>query len=365
MSAGMVPYPWPKDSIVSDMLSRMLSSPESVPLLDIPRGTTVMELPFLKQSLNVLEEACDCLSCDKNSSPSEWPPIQCREELLIGEISTFALHVLVPSLFESPQKILVHSFDYLMYPQWGPADSVRQIMQNGQPTSCSLEHVLSTALILVDHSVCPENGWVMSCQWGQAVYPRLFETQNPFEEGYLTLCWAPGVLRYGSVAYPHGVDHDDLSNLEVQEKKGCEMVSIPHDSFPNQSLVWKVAPGDDTHHIQIATHDPDSANLAPINTLTGLVSSLILPQCGHDVNAALDGPDPLTRYETYLTGLNPPDMDDDTQVINMVPMHSDNGLRTYAIAAYTSCGPIVLKKDACMACCLAFARKIQSRVIIC
>ena len=377
--AGMSRHPWPKDYIVSDMMSRMLGSTESVALLDVPSGTTVMDLPFLKKSLDVLEDMCRCENCDKIPF-AESSFIPCEKKGLVNAISTFALRVLVLSLFENPDEMLVVYSHLSVSGQHSMvANHIYQIMQTGRPINCSPDEVMVNAFLLLDQNRIIGHDWVIHSHKGQTVYPRLFETQDPYEHGYMTLRWAPGIICFAGETYAHGSGRAYSPTIQVNEKKEHEMVSIPRNLFPNERLIWKVTPGDRIIYIHVAKTE-SNVQRAPRKMLLGLASSLILRRCAHVAQSPLDEPDSLSRYATHLVNQNPPDMDKDPRIINVVPVDGNNGLRLFALAGYApshemiaswapstgeSYGPIVLRKDACMACCLAFARKIKSRVIIC
>ena len=366
----MVPCPWPREFVISDILSRMLGSTESPKLLDMPTGTEFMDLPSLKRSLGELQQKCRCPLCDRNTIHKD---MRCWKEDRIQSISIFAAHVMLLSLFQDSEKLLVHSIKYGIHKPAGLVTSIRQIMQTGQPTSCPLDDVLIPALTLVNHDVSvirEENSWAISCYKGQAVYPRLFETQNPYEDGYMTLCWAPGSIYYDGQTYPRGVGSHlfPLFKIEIGGGKAHEKVRLPRNSHPNHRLVWNVTPDDGVLLIDIAMSEYNNAQRSPINLLRGLTPTFILRRCSHAANSELDEPDPLSRYAPHLININPPDMVDDPNIINVVPVDGNNGLRMYALSGYQLAedgGPIVLRKDACMACCLKLARKIGSRVVVC
>lgn len=367
-TAELVPFPWPKDHVIEAMLSRLLNSNGPVHLLEIPKGTTVMDLPLLKEHFPTdITGQCRCAGCVTAQEPSVDNRSICKRKNFIHSLSTFAGIVLLLSLFQFPENLLVNANQ--------PSETknmVGLILDTGQPVSCHFSYILKAALRLVGHDMTETKHWVISCYRGQAVYPRLFETQNPYESGYLTLCWAPGLLRHERDTYSHGVgfgDYSAESHPRSELIENNEIATMPTNMYSGYQTVWRVSPGDNILQINLGIDRindlPKYGIIAPVTVITGLISALVIGRCAHAAKAKLASLDPLVRYTKLPPFSTSPHLDENPQAINVVPVDGNNGLRMYALGCYASQGRVVLRKDACMACCLELARKIGSRVVIC
>lgn len=362
--------PWPRDHAIAAILSRMLNSNGPENLLEIPKGTSVMDLPLLKECFpKDVEGQCQCLGCIPTEESSDDETRECQRKAFVRNLSIYAFNVLLLSLFQFSENLLIDANQACR-----TRHEISSILETGQPVSCHYSYILKAALVLLGHDLlrrAEATQWMISCYRGQAVYPRLFETQNPYESGYLTLCWAPGLLRHEQETYSLGIGSTGFvssrqSNKNMEQK---EIVTMSRNMFFGYNTIWRVAAGDDVlvldFGIENSGADQRYSMVSPVLTLTGLVFTLIPRRCSHPANAQLPKPDPLAIYNTFPSGFTTPYLGEDPRTISVIPVDGNDRLRLYALASYASYGPLVLRKETCLACCLAFARKVNSRVVIC
>lgn len=387
------PYPWPKDHVVSSTLTRMLSSNEAIYLPDNVNDAQFMDLPLLKQCMNDLSAKCPCVGCtgsDKLPGSLFINEHKCDKEKVLEKIAILALHVLILSLFDFPGDLLIYT--YRDHGRSKLVEAVSLILRARTPVTCSINNILKVALNLLGHSVgdmssdnvevngsppddlSGDNHWVISCFRGQAVYPMMFETQTPFEDGYMTLCWAAGLLRYEGENYSQGKGINNT--LYISRMISYDAVTTASNLLPGHNLEWRVTSGDTVLDIVLGIQrsgDPvfEHGVRSPIQILIGLTSTLILHSCAHDPHAELAEPDPccarsIGRYGTKITHyIDGVAFHIDPRTIEIVPVDGNDSLRMYALASYAYYSPIILRRNACLACCIVAARRIGAKVIIC
>jgi hypothetical protein len=101
-------YPFPKDVMISNILFRMLGlsdSPVSNKLPPLKEGLMVTDLPLVSLHLEGLRRSCLCRTCSSTGLMFE----ACNTALFMGRLSEFAANVLLLSLFESPEALLVYN----------------------------------------------------------------------------------------------------------------------------------------------------------------------------------------------------------------------------------------------------------------
>jgi hypothetical protein len=81
----------------------------------------------------------------------------------------------------------------------------------------------------------------MSCFKGQVIYPHLYESFKYDKQGYLTLDWLPGLLRYRGEVYTRVVGDGTGSSSGRDPVRGvCGEVTRPCNLVPDVKVVWHV-----------------------------------------------------------------------------------------------------------------------------
>lgn len=198
--ASLVAYPFPKDATISRMMSYIIGC-KDIELLVPPDQTTIKELPAVRNHLNELRKTCNCASCNTKLANLHE---RCQSDQFISSVALLTAQILALSLFDHAQD---SDIPLLVRPQWGlPYDKLYQNVEHiirgqFQPSAnhdkSDIFYLLETALNLVGHTEhkcvaeIQNQNWVMSSYKGQAVYPRIYETQQVDEPGWLVLNWAP------------------------------------------------------------------------------------------------------------------------------------------------------------------------------
>ena len=101
-----------------------------------------------------------------------------------------------------------------------------------------------------------------------------------------------------------------------------------------------------------------SVGLKPAQALANLAKALLVEDCPHDPNVDLDFSNPRLRFSGPLRPCDP------SAEISVVAVDGEDGLRFIALSTLEEEYPVVLRKRACLACCLVICQKTGSRVLI-
>ncbi|PMD37951.1 hypothetical protein L207DRAFT_491552 [Hyaloscypha variabilis F] len=334
-------YPFPKDVMISTILSRMLGLSESPVLNKLPslkEGLMVTDLPLVSLHLEDLRRSCLCRICSSTGRIFEV----CKIAVFMGRLSEFAAKVLLLSLFESPEALLVYNGNHHTSKF---TSAIRQILTTGKTNNVSLTDILEAALSVVGHDVADDLArylWVLSCYKGQAVYPKLFETRCIQDPGYLTLSWAPGLLRYDGEVYSKAIGDRGAGQILSSQRPNdiaTEAVSLPINLVPDQHLVWRVIREDGFLRINVGIEANGawmSMIHSPLTMLKNLPSALVTLPCSHSVNEPLKTPDKWCQYTEPSQPLGSPEQAKDPNFISVVAADGNDGLRMYALGFYDS-----------------------------
>ena len=375
-----VARPFPEDMVISDMLSRVLNSTDSCCLQSLGNGQKLMDLPVVASFLNDLKQDCDCDRC--NSSPPESSVrgfTYCKLERFWDIVSLFVSVVLSLSLFDCPDTLLVrlNQPSELGAPSHGRlgkfAHAVRIILCTGGLATCSINAVLQYALLLIGHDVSQDletNRWVMSSYKGQVVYPKLFETRNLAESGFLTLSWVTGNVRHLGEVYSRGTGDGWSQAREDDETVLSKTVQYPINLTKDCNLKWDVHTSEDSLSIRMGIQRSGDklkvlALTAPFAVLRNLVSALIYIRCPHPPDSALSDPDSSCRYSTSPAIRDHLKRENDAEKIFVVADAGNDGLRMFSLGSPAPPFPVVLRKDACLSCCVQLCRRAGYAAIIC
>jgi hypothetical protein len=363
-------YPFPKDVAISNILFRMLGlsdAPVSNKLPPLEEGLMVTDLPLVSLHLEGLRRSCLCRTCSSTGLMFE----ACKIAVFMGRLSEFAADVLLLSLFESPEALLVYNGNHrtsdFTY-------AIRQILTTGKPNTVPLTKVLQAALSVVGHDVADDlnrDVWVLSCYKGQAMYPKLFETRCLQDPGYLTLSWAPGLLRYDGEVYSKAIG-DRGAGQTLDRRRPNDMatkaVNLPINLVPDQRLVWRVVREDGFLRINVGIEVDGtwmSMIHSPLNMLINLSSALVTLSCPHSADEPLKTPDKWCQYTEPSQPLGSSEQAKDPNFISLVAADGNDGLRMYALGFHDSPFPFVIRNGTCIACCLGICRMAGYPAIIC
>ena len=366
--------PFPNDVIISSILTRVLNSQSQQNLQCLDDGRLISDLPLVHLHLRGLAKFCACKQC-RNQSLSNNLYGKCEKDVFFSHISGYAADILALSIFESPEMLLVslpNGYDDASFP-----NAVYDVIRSGKPALCAIGKILGRALTLVGHTDFDEKRWVISCYKGQTVYPSIFETRDICQPGYLMLCWAPGLLFFDGEVYNKGVDTSYHYSREYRHT--TDLVSIqsrpvlePLNLVPNMRMEWKVVRCDGYLDVYLMCGGSIGR---PSRILMNLSRALILRGCPHDSASPLDRPDPFSNYlGPFLPsqGLHNNPLASRSsgaeRRIGVVAVDGDAGLQIFAVSVLNTNrpeSPFVIRKGACLQCCLDLCRRAGSDYLIC
>ena len=369
--------PFPNDLIISGILTRVLDSQGQQNLQRLDDGRLISDLPLVRLHLHGLARFCVCKQC-RNQSPYGTYEERCEKDVFLSQVSLYAADVLALSIFESPEMLLVSLPNDHHVATCTFLKAVHYIIESGRPAVCAARKILGRALRLVGHTDFDEKRWVISCYTGQTVYHSVFETRDICQPGYLTLCWAPGLLFFDGEVYNKGIDTKYHYSKEYQDMtysvsiQSSPPVVEPLNLLPNMSMEWKVVRCDG--YLDIYPVCGGSIGRAS-RILMNLSRALILKGCPHDSASPLDRPDPFSNYvgpslPSQGLHLNPraPRSSGVQRRIGVVAVDGDAGLRMFALSVLDATRPefpFVIRKCACLQCCLDLCRRVESDYLIC
>jgi hypothetical protein len=357
--------PFGKENAIAKMTSRILGLSEPIILRSLG-GLRIADLPVVKLHLKTTKEHCLCSKCCHPGF--KFKP--CATDMFFHKLAFVLADILALSLFEYPNAPLVH----LQHHRDGSnpfKQAIYSIISTGELAYCNLLYLQQYALELVGHNVLEdikESRWVMSCFKGQVVYPGLYETSCYDKRGYLTLNWLPGLLRYDGDVYAKVIG-DGINSVGNDPFTGVhDMVARPCNLVSDIKLVWRVVKGDTVLQVFLGLSSQkrefSSCQFSPSTILKNLSSALLLEACPHSPAAALESPDEFCAFTGPLHVTAIPREKNGIQVVGVVAVDGSDELRMFSLCGGGSIIPMVLRKDACLSCCLDACRKTNYPVVI-
>jgi hypothetical protein len=318
------------------------------------RAASIENLPQFQSLIRQLETECSCTT-----------------EEIMEDLAAVVADVLCLSLFDNLDMLLVaHGDDKAEEQPFTSA--VKSILEQHTPLMpCHLNDILQYALALVGHPVLEEDvgRWMMSSYRGQAVYLKLFEKAQVMQPGFLTLSWAPGVLKVNGDTY-----HEAHSNVDPDFSFETD---DPARGDGPPKLVWRTAPSSDGTYldveVQFVFDEGNFLTVAPRKILRTLSSSLILPPCSH---RSKDTIQPIANNFQYTDPISPfaeniQNKGDWNGIISVVVTQGTDSLRMCALAleqpGVEEVGgfPYVLCGAGCLHCALDVCRKAKYPGVMC
>ena len=294
---------------------------------------------------------------------------ECARARFLSSISFCTADILAISLFEGPDKLLVS------YGCYQGSDGLHLVISNilkfGERTECTPWKVLAYALKLVGHEDIDrhedlgQERWVISCYKGQAVYPKVFETGNICQPGFLALRWAPGSLFFDGEIYDRGIGPVDR-RLETDPvmTESPRTVTEPLNLYPSMRMEWKVVRYDG--YLEIYLMCKHIIGL-PSFILSSLAHALVI-SCQHDRASLLHRTDPNTHYIDLSFSVEHVFSTSDTERrIGVIAVDGNTDLRIFAMSVLPDdlLGCVVIRDNACLQCCLDLCREVGYRYVMC
>ena len=95
--------------------------------------------------------------------------------------------------------------------------------------------------------------------------------------------------------------------------------------------------------------------------MSGLASAIFLEACPHE---PASGPTEADRFCTYTHPMTPFQASALPSHVSVVPVHGNDRLRLLAVAGVEKAEKVVLRRNACLSCCLNVCRQSRSKVLV-
>jgi hypothetical protein len=334
----------------------------------------------------------------------------CLKSCFLVDLSVVIADILCLALFDCPGSLLV-SNTFIRPERNAGHEFVAAIniaISKGMKAHCSIRSILHWSLQLVGHDTKQAGPWIISSYKGQAVWPTIYETKLYGRQGYLSLSWLPGLLLKGES------HHLGVGPLLVQQAADpitniCkERVSKPRNLCSDLRTIWQVTSRERGLEISLGLKNEDGTCphvvSNPTCILANLANALLVEKCAHSSDADLDVPDRFCSFTgplKPLAGSNAQSVsvvtfrgqfsdsdskmnwtvktpsatatdgplhqtwdESEVQHTSIVAVDGQDELRFFALSHNLDGKPVVLRKSACLACCLRVCRRAGSAILV-
>lgn len=376
--SGCTLDPLPNIRKIAYVYSKLLAPARTPKFATLSDHMLIADLPLVSRYLASLSQTCPCSQCrGKMEGHASQRRTVCRKDEFFELISFITIDIFVLSLFRSPQPLLIK----LSHERESSNQLERHIFRlaktgnaNFPVTGFGLSYamnLLDWARAMVGHKVGAEDedgNTVLTSGNGQVIYPSLFDTFNIERQGYMELTSYQGVLSYQGETYQTAIAKDgDFSPDELLSlNPSCPtQVSVPLNAFPNLEVFWKVGVQDNRElsvilSVRSRTGYLSSVTMHPMDLLFNLEKTLLLERCPHDGHAGITPTDRFCSYNSPLDAHQ--EACNSSSHVDIIPVGYANDLRCFSLACTSV--PVVLRKNACIACCLDLCREAAVHVLI-
>lgn len=289
---------FPEDHVIPSALSEFMGTDVGKSLSALPNGTLVTDLPLVALYQDSAKSRCTCAECGGGSAPTYK---SCSWKHTLINMSSLVTDILALSLLDCIEPVLVYvkaSFDQTE--QYSLRRSIYTVLSEGKPTGAAWK------MLLIGHwgswgMMYLIARWKAASHRGQALYPKLFETETLGKHGLLVMSGAPVVLRYDGQVYTRAITHRPEQVILLSEpnhdiRSRLEMpVEGPLNHFQDHNTKWQITVGDKLLHVSILA-TVSRATFSPFAILFAAVHSLYVEGCSHYPDAPLSSPDHFAAY---------------------------------------------------------------------
>lgn len=290
---------------------------------------------------------------------------KCKKEIFLDKVAHFTAEVLAFSVFESTDTLLVHLRCRKQNNSLFKAMIYTILETGGYDRKESIKPVLAWILACVghDHGVkdVMDRNWVVSCAQGQAVYPKMFEVGKPDLHGFLMMSWAPGLLRFNGEVYSRGVGPDYNSVVPSPEaQQTWEAGTIPRNVASTLSMKWEVAHRSD--YLEIWPSCGRAIGL-PFDILRNLRLGVVLQDCSHGRDSPLRKANRFSVHRAPFSVERPRVNAHLEPEVSIVDVEAGGTLQLFALSRIPDL-PFVVRKNACVQCCLDICQKAKIPMVL-
>jgi len=388
--------PFSDDYAILKMLHRFLGTEVMTELPALESGRLIGDCALVQTHLRFLEGQCHCCQCLRARCPhlEGFDSSHCLRRRFFVATSTIVADILALSLFQTPDSLLVR----LWTPRHngGFQKAVSNIISTGNSEYCDFTQIFHWALQIVGHDFDRREPrhWVMSCHFGQAVYPSMFETHRVSKRGYLALNWLPGRLRYMDETYnlvfagmppppppPPPPLPNTRSSLYPSRDVYAQGVSGPRNFLGDSRLTWSIiiSADDLVASLEVRNKDdkaspPGIWRGGPASIFDNLGHALLLESCPHDPSSELQTVNQSCYFESPFCDFGYEDFSGGSDragvssrakrtKIAVVAVDGADDLRLFAFS-HLRRRLTVIRGAACLQCCIDECRNANASIIV-
>lgn len=361
---------------ISDVCRLILPQDTSQRFTRLQNGLLIEDLPLVSLEHDRIRLTCKCMECSRlnNAGPNNYPSSSvCGFHELLNRFSAVIMDVFALSLFERPESIMLHP---TLARRRGDEmkRGVMDVLKTGKPVKYADEDLVDWARSMVAHEFDDEDcSLLVTSNRGQVIYPSIYEAFHFERTGYLRLVSYDGVLTYNGDIYDvvttsydqkrQDSDASDLSDAsDVSEETDHEAEETsgplqPKHAYKKSIVSWDIVTQEDRSieaNVMVRWQGNSSTSfINPDLVTTALKDALIYEGCEHSGQTPLPTANNLTVNE-------PPWCDDrlifsGEPVVRIVCVAGSDSLRFLSLASRER--GAVLRRNACMRCCLALCRE--------
>lgn len=365
--------PFGEDSAVCEAYSMLFGVPIPSNLRSLDEGLLISDLPLMKIYLAQIRQRCDCNRCSSKESYFCWL------EVFWDNLCPILVTILGVSLFHDPETLMLWtaSSDSSSLSEGDDTlKAVKLILTKGGYARSPIASLKRLALNLVGHDTSLDldfSTFVLSCYKGQAIWPTIHQTYKCSKRGFFSLSWLPGNLLYDNETYklirgnkseriPRG--DDAIADL------GSESVVKPRNLCPPRlRVLWSITAEEGgilQAYLGMQGFLTSFVCLQADMVERFLTKAVMVENCGHRPAAELSTPD---LFAVFAGPLDPKlHKDAGNDVVRVIAVDGRNDLRYFTLQALEYRGPtsdrFVLRRAACLSCCLDACRKHGCKYLI-
>ena len=376
--------PFAEDDALTDMTSLLFGIKNVKKPRSLDGGTLLSDLPVFSLHLRRLTEAHSCADCDASSPAGICPRVRSANLVHLSKIATV---VLTLSLLKNPEQLQVTPF---LDEECDLQSCIKDIIKGKTYQFCDIEWISEAVrgmlLHRLDFRATPEGasrrGLVLTCLHGQAVWMEIHQTQRISKTGYSTMLWHPGSLIYNKEGYDiaHGAsgegsarkndaEHINKTWESLEVSQVCNM--MPRSGTPIwiiNALPGRIIGVSYSLELQPTGCKPLKWIVMPNMIHWALANSVLLETCGHSPEAKLHKADIRANFKFHQDSFlrdSDSDTEEETSTVRVVPANGDDVVRYMTLLGWARTDTsFVLRREACLQCCLDVCREIRSTLLI-
>ncbi|KAL7793370.1 hypothetical protein V8C43DRAFT_44267 [Trichoderma afarasin] len=365
------PTALPDKSRLEDICYMITGEPQAFTICQ--DGQLFRDLPLFKLHVKLLKTECQCDNCRGDEDFDSESEICAVDEFYLA-FSSILADIFALSLFESRHELFIKpSRDRHNEDQENQLiQAISSVLRSRKQQIFEDEHLLQWARAMVGHDFDDEDRClIITSGRGQVVYPSVYGSGRIERVGYLRLSNFCGVFRYEGDVYNVVSSPDDGASdisghpgqLVYKQNQNIQILQ-PMNLYPNASFSWKIAAQDDgeiqADFLVRVQNSNFTATRSPSFFITALKDTLFYEDCLHDSQSRLEEADRFTTNQ--LLWHEEVAKNDENPRVNIIAVDGSEGLRRFALADAN--GPVVLRRDACLRCCLDLCRRTSARRLI-